>query len=72
MNESTCALWNEAEVILQRFVAQWCIPLTLQSDQSGGVGSIPGRTPSLERHDKGSWTALKPQLHLDLLCYIEH
>ena len=22
--------------------------------QSGGVGSIPGRTPPLERHDKGS------------------
>ena len=34
-------------------VAQWCNPLTLQSEQSGGVGSIPGGTPPLERHDKG-------------------
>ena len=32
----------------------WCNPLTLQPEQSGEVGSIPGRTPPLERHDKGS------------------
>ena len=36
-------------------VAPWCNPLTLKPEQSGGVGSIPGRTPPLERHDKGSW-----------------
>ena len=34
-------------------VAQWCNPLTFQPEQSGGVGSIPGRAPPLERHDKG-------------------
>ena len=28
-------------------VARWCNPLTLQSEQSGGVASIPGRTPTL-------------------------
>ena len=37
-------------------VAPWCNPLTLQPEQSGGVGSIPGRTPPHERHDKGSRT----------------
>ena len=39
-------------------VAPWCNPLTLQPEQSGGVGSSPGRAPSLERHDKGSRTRL--------------
>ena len=39
-------------------VAQWCNPLTLKLEQSGGVGSIPGKTPPLERHDKGSRTRL--------------
>ena len=51
--------------------------MILQSEQSGGVGSIPGRAPPLEHHDKGSRTRLalryfcsprarrkKPQLHL--------
>ena len=33
-------------------------PLTLQPEQSGGVGSSPGRAPPLERHDKGSRTRL--------------
>ena len=39
-------------------VAQWCDPLTLQPEQSGKVGSIPGRASPLERHDKVSWTRL--------------
>ena len=39
-------------------VAQWCNPPTLKPEQSGGVGSSPGRTPSLELHDKGSRTRL--------------
>ena len=30
-------------------VVPWCNPLTLQPEQSGGVGSSPGRTPPLER-----------------------
>ena len=35
-------------------VAQWCNPLTLQPEQSGGVGSKSGRAPPpVERHDKG-------------------
>ena len=33
--------------------AQWCDPLTLQSERSSGVRSIPGRTPPIEGHDKG-------------------
>ena len=39
-------------------VAQWCNPLTLKSEQSGGVGSIPGGTPPLECHGKGLRTRL--------------
>ena len=39
-------------------VAQWYDALSLQSEKSGGVGSIPGRAPFLERHNKGSWTRL--------------
>ena len=36
-------------------MAQWCNPLTLKPEQSGGVGSTPSRTPPpLERHDKVS------------------
>ena len=27
----------------------------MQLEQSGGVGSEPGRVPPLERHDMGSW-----------------
>ena len=39
-------------------VAPWCNPLTLQPEQSGGVGSSPSRAPPLDRHDKGSRTRL--------------
>ena len=45
-------------------LAQWCYPLTLQPEQSGGVGSKPGRSPTLERHDMGSRT----QLALSYFC----
>ena len=64
---------------IEGVAAEWCNPLTLKSEQSGGVGSSPGRTPSLERHDKGSQTRLgllyfcdrsawrkKPQIYLHL------
>ena len=39
-------------------LAQWCDPLTSQPEQSGGMGSTSSRTPSLERHYKGSRTQL--------------
>ena len=39
-------------------MAQWCNPLTSQPEQSGRVGSKPGRGPTRERHDKGSRTRL--------------
>ena len=39
-------------------VAPLCNPLTLQLEQSGGVGSISGRTPPFECHDMGSRTRL--------------
>ena len=39
-------------------VAPWCNPLTLQPEQSGGVGSNSGRAPPLEHHDKWSRTRL--------------
>ena len=45
-------------------VAQWRNPLTSQPEQSGGVGSKPGGTPPLERHDKGS----RNRLALSYLC----
>ena len=38
---------------IEGVVAPWCNPLTLQPEQSGTVGSNPGRPPPLERHDKG-------------------
>ena len=34
------------------------IVLTLQPEQLGGVGLIPGRTPPLEYHNNGSRTRL--------------
>ena len=43
---------------LERVMAQWCNPLTLKAEQSDGVGSIPGKTPTLEGNDKGSQTQL--------------
>ena len=46
-------------------VAEWCNPMTLQSEQSGGVGSIPGRAPTLERRDKGLRTRLAPPYFCD-------
>ena len=42
-------------------VAQWCNPLTLQPEQSVGVGLILDRTSPLEHHDKGPWNRLRPQ-----------
>ena len=47
-----------AKFFIEGVVAQWCNPLTLQPEQSGGVVSIPGRSPPLESHDKGSRTRL--------------
>ena len=43
---------------LEGVVVQWCNPLTLKPEQSGGVGSIRDRASPLERHDKGSRTRL--------------
>ena len=37
-------------------VTQWCNPLTLQPEQSGGVGLRCGWASPLEHHDKGSQT----------------
>ena len=37
-------------------VAQWCNPLTLKPEQSGGVGSRRDRASPLEHHDEGSLT----------------
>ena len=39
-------------------VTQWCNPLTLESEQSGGVRLIPRRALPLERHNKGLQTQL--------------
>ena len=58
------AQWkNDGAVVL------WCYPLTLQPEQSGGVGSIPGRAPLLERHDKGSHTRLALNYFCDLSAW---
>ena len=37
---------------------QWCNVLTLQPEQSDGVGSNPSRASPLECHDKGLQTQL--------------
>ena len=50
-------LWSLV-VVLEGVVAPRCNPLTLQLEQSGGADSIPGRTPPLKCHDKGSRTRL--------------
>ena len=50
---------------IEGVVAPSCDPLTLQQELSGGVGSIPDRTPPLERNDKGSRT------RLGLLCFCD-
>ena len=50
--------WDDSQSRIEGVVAPWCNPLTLQPEQSGGVGSSPGRAPSLERNDKGSRTRL--------------
>ena len=39
-------------------VAEWCNPLTLKPEQSGGVGSRRDKASPLERHDKGSETRI--------------
>ena len=48
----------------ESIVVHWCNPLTLQSEQSGGGGSIPSMAPSPERHDKG----LRTRLALSYFC----
>ena len=52
-------------VVFEVFVAQWCNPLTLQSEQLGRQGSIPSRAPPLERHDKGLLTQSALTKHWD-------
>ena len=44
---------QDMHFIIEGVVAQWCNPLTLKAEQSGGVGSRRGRASPLERHDKG-------------------
>ena len=49
IRNSVATHWRLA--LIDGVVEQWCNPLTLQPEQSGGV-------PPLERHDKGSRTRL--------------
>ena len=44
--------------VVEGVVAQWCNPLTLKPEQSGGVGSRGDEASPLERYDKGSRTRL--------------
>ena len=66
--ENSCELCLELRHPLfgksEGVVAQWCNPLTLKSEQSDGMGSSPGRTPPLERHDK----RLRTRLGLLFFC----
>ena len=50
--------WYLRQLKFEDVAAQWCDSLTLQPGQSGGVGLIPGRVPSLGRHYKVSWNRL--------------
>ena len=47
---------EKSQKYFEGVVPLWCNPMILQSENSGGVGSKPGRAPPLERHDKGSRT----------------
>ena len=50
-------------------VAQWCNHLTLQAEQSSGVGSSTSRAPPLERHEMESRTRLwQLHLHATYMC----
>ena len=55
--------------VVEGIVAPWCNPLTLQPEQSGGVGSNPGRAPPFERHDKGVRTRLGLLYFCDLSAW---
>ena len=57
-------LTSDHLIYIEGVVAQWYNPLTLQPVQSEGVGSMPGRAPPLEHHEKGSRT----QLALSYFC----
>ena len=50
---------NPQVLISGGVVVQWCNPMTLQPEQSGGVGSRRDRASPLERHDKRSRTRLE-------------
>ena len=52
-------------------MAQWCNPLILQPEQSDGVSSIPGGTPPLECHDKGSRTRLAVSYFCDPCAWVK-
>ena len=56
------ALWRSGirGGIHEGVVAQWCHPLTMQTEQSGGEGSRTGRAQSLECMTWGSWTRFSP------------
>ena len=49
---------GQSSALFGGIVAQWCHLLTLKPEHSGTMGSIPGKTLSLERHDKGLRTRL--------------
>ena len=44
---------HETSYRTEGVMAPWCNPMTLQSEQSRGVGSKPDRAAPLERHDRG-------------------
>ena len=51
--EGVVVLWCNLTLALTMILA-----LTLQPEQSAGVGSIPSRAPPFERHDTGLQTRL--------------
>ena len=53
-HEKMKGLLRIGQMYCEGVVAPWCNPVTLQPEQSGGVGLSLGRAPPLERHDKGS------------------
>ena len=50
--------------VFEGVVAQWCNHPALKPEQSGGLGSIPGKTPPLHRHDKGVADPIRSALFL--------
>ena len=54
-------------VLFEGVAAQWCNPLTLQAEQSGELGSIPGRILPIDDYAKDGGKELFTKMHCVLI-----